>query len=55
MELTKEVCLKIKEDKRKRLKQLSINEKIKRIENLRERVEVIREVRQKNNMMLSRE
>ncbi len=47
MELTMELCLKIKEDRRKRLRQLSIDEKIKRVEELRRRVETIRELRYK--------
>lgn len=45
MELTKETCLNIKEERRKRLKRLSIDEKIRRIEELRIRVEPIRGLR----------
>ncbi len=47
MELTKELCLKIKEDRRKKLRLLPIDEKIKRVEELRKRVETIRELRYK--------
>ena len=47
MELTKETCLKVKEEKRKQLRQLSIDEKVRRVEELRNRVEPIRELRRK--------
>jgi len=47
MELTKETCLKIKEERRKQLRQLSIDEKIRRVEELRNRVEPIRDLRRK--------
>ena len=47
MELTKELCLKIKEERRKKLRELSIDEKIKRVEELRSRVEIIRKMRHK--------
>ena len=47
MELTKETCLKIKEERRKQLRQLSIDEKIRRVEELRSRVEPIRDLRRK--------
>ena len=49
MELTKENCLKMKEEQREYLKGLSIDEKIKRVEELRSRVEIIREIRRKRN------
>ena len=49
MKLTKEKYLKIKEERRKKLRQLSIDEKIKRVEQLRSRVEVIRDSRDKKN------
>lgn len=45
METTKEMCLKKKEEGRERSKQLSIDEKIKRVEALRRRVETIRNLR----------
>lgn len=45
MERTKELCLKIKEERRKKLRVLSIDEKIKRVEELRDRVKVIRDLR----------
>jgi hypothetical protein len=45
MFLTKEMALKLKEERRNYLKQLSIDEKIKRVEDLRQRVEVIRQFR----------
>lgn len=45
MESTKELCLKKKEEGRKQSKQLSIDEKIKRVEALRRRVETIRNLR----------
>lgn len=48
MELIKESCLKSKEERRKKLRQLSIDEKIKRVEELRDRVETIRELRYEN-------
>lgn len=47
MELTKETCLKIKEERRKQLRQLSIDEKIRRVEALRNRVKPIRDLRRK--------
>jgi len=47
MELTKETCLKIKEERRKQLRRLSIDEKIRRVEELRNRVEPIRDLRRK--------
>lgn len=47
MELTKETCLKIKEERRKQLRQLSIDEKIRRVEALRNRVKPIRDLRHK--------
>jgi len=45
METTKEMCLKKKEEVRERSKQLSIDEKIKRVEALRRRVQTIRNLR----------
>jgi hypothetical protein len=45
METTKEMCLKKKEEGRERSKQLSIDEKIKRVEALRRRVQTIRNLR----------
>ena len=47
MKLTKEICLEIKEERRKKLRQLSIDEKIKKVEELRKRVEIIRDLRRK--------
>ncbi len=47
MELTKEKCLKNKEERRRQLRDLSIDEKIKRVEELRNRVQPIRELRRK--------
>jgi hypothetical protein len=47
MELTKEICLKNKEDRRKQLRELSIDEKIRRVEELRNRVQPIKELRRK--------
>ena len=49
MEFTKENCLKIKEERRKKLVKLSIDEKIKIVEGLRDRVEVIRNLRNKRS------
>lgn len=49
MEFTKENCLKIKEERRKELVKLSIDEKIKIVEGLRDRVEVIRNLRNKRS------
>ncbi|MBI5328425.1 MAG: hypothetical protein HZB80_09100 [Deltaproteobacteria bacterium] len=49
MEWTKENCLKIKEERRKELVKLSIDEKIKIVEGLRDRVEVIRNLRSKRS------
>ncbi len=45
MELTKELCLKMKEEGRRKLRQLPIDEKIKRVEELRDRVKAIRDLR----------
>ncbi len=47
MELTKESCLKAKEEGRKQLRKLSIDEKIRIVEELRKRVEPIRDLRRK--------
>lgn len=47
MEFTKENCLKMKEKRRKELVKLSIDEKIKIVEGIRDRVEVIRNLRNK--------
>ena len=49
MEFTKENCLKIKEERRKKLVKLSIDEKIKIVEGIRDRVEVIRNLRNKRS------
>lgn len=49
MELTQEICLKMKEERRKMLRQLPIEEKIRRVEELRERVKIIRTLRPKKN------
>ncbi len=45
MELTQKKCLEIKEAKRRKLKNVSIDEKVRRVEELRDRVQVIRELR----------
>jgi len=45
MEFSMENCLRMKEEKRKDLKRLPIDEKIRIVENLRERVIVIRNLR----------
>ena len=49
MEFTKENCLKIKEERRKELVKLCIDEKIKIVEGLRDRVVVIRNLRNKRS------
>lgn len=50
MIITKEICLAMKEERRNKLKKLSIDEKIKRVEELRKRVEIIRDLRLKKNI-----
>jgi hypothetical protein len=45
MEFNLENCLQLKDERRKNLKDLSIDEKIRIVENLRQRVSVIRNIR----------